>query len=94
MHVVFRFQGGPMDGNALHYIEENTYSGDLGAKAYTDTDNGSIGRQFTVLNPDGPTDADGNRKYREYIYETASKEELDSASLKTLVNCRYIHPAD
>ena len=94
MHIVFQFHGGPMDGNALHYDDSHTYSGDFGAQAYADTDGGAIGRQFTVLNPDGPTDEHGKRRFTRYVYETVSAKKITGKSPKTLIKTRYIRPAD
>ena len=90
MRYVFQFVGGPLDGNYLHYDPAATYLGDLGAKAFQDTDGANVGKQFGVINPDTPPDHQGIiERLREFIYQTVS---VRTDSEKHVIRSEYVAP--
>lgn len=90
MRYVFLFSGGGLDGNALHHDDEETPNWNTeGKKAFDDTDGGTVGRQFEVINPDTPPDGQGTVwKFRCHLYEVTQRDV--SKTKKILIHCKHV----
>jgi hypothetical protein len=90
MKFVFLFAGGPLDGNAFHFDNENVQplDNEFGGKAWLDTLNGTVGRQFTVQNPNTPADVQGTVwEFRRHVYEVTNRAIRGS---KILIEAKHI----
>lgn len=90
MRRAFLFSGGPLDGNAFHFDPNNLKPLDdqFGGKAWLDSADGKVGRQFTVQNPDTPTDANGTLwEFRQHRYEVTERVADDS---KVVIRAKHI----
>ena len=79
-------------GNGLYYDQDNTYSGDHGAKPLQIPTEGAIGKQFSVLNPNPAEQQDGAKSWKRYVYETVSSEVLPDG--RTLIRTKFIRLAE
>jgi len=90
MRRLFLFSGGPLDGSSFPFDPDKLQPLDdqFGGKAWLDTGDGKIGRQFTVQNPNTPTDADGTVwEFRQHRYEVTERAADDS---KVVIRAKHI----
>jgi hypothetical protein len=77
MKFVFSFNAGPLDGNAFHFDTEKVQplDNEFGGKAWLDTLDGTVCRQFVIQNPDTPhDDKRGRWEFTKHVYEVTRRE--------------------
>lgn len=90
MKYVFKFHGGPLDGNALVGDEDAPKTPlDFAEQAFRETAGGEIGKEFVVENPDTPHDEHGViREFRRHVYVVEQHE--TSTTGKLLIHSRHV----
>ena len=95
---LFLFEGGPLDGSAVHYDDEKIRPGltsqvsDPGRKLFADTKGGQIGTLFEAFNPFMPTDPRSNTsRYNLHVYKVVRHD--TSHPGKPLIISKHVRPA-